>query len=118
MTAERKAQGSRRSEHEWRSLLSRHQSSGQGIEAFCRSEQISAASFHRWRGLLHDGGDCGKEVGNNPAPAFVDLGALKAASSPRSRIDLKLDLGDGLVLHLVRHRCSSPKARCGCCRSR
>ncbi len=103
MTAERKAKGSRRSEHEWRSLLSRHQSSGQGIEAFCRSERISAASFYRWRRILRDGRDCGKDVGNNPAPAFVDLGALKSASASGSRIDLKLDLDDGLILHLLRH---------------
>jgi hypothetical protein len=43
--------------------------------------------------------------------AFVDLGALKAAphwreaasvSQPGRRLDLRLDLGDGLVLQLVR----------------
>ena len=57
MTTERKAKGSRRSEHDWRSLLSRHQSSGRGVEAFCRDEQISAASFYRWRSILRDGRD-------------------------------------------------------------
>jgi hypothetical protein len=36
-------------------------------------------------------------------PAFVDLGTLNCAASSRPPIDLKLELGDGLVLHLVRH---------------
>ncbi|MHB8390235.1 MAG: IS66 family insertion sequence element accessory protein TnpA [Acidobacteriaceae bacterium] len=84
MAERKRGKGSRRSEHEWRSLLSRHQSSGQGIEAFCHSEQISAASFYRWRGILRDGHDCGKEVGNNPAPAFVDLGALTPGAEIRT----------------------------------
>jgi hypothetical protein len=41
-------------------------------------------------------------VHHTPAPAFVDLGTLNSVSSSRPRIDLKLDLGDGLILHLVR----------------
>jgi len=43
-----------RSEHEWRSLLSRFAPSGLGVKAFCRREAISAASFYRWQGLLSD----------------------------------------------------------------
>ena len=35
-------------------------------------------------------------------PAFVDLGALNAEPVQRLRLDLKLDFGDGLTLHLVR----------------
>ena len=36
-------------------------------------------------------------------PAFVDLGTLNAESATRPRLDLRLDLGDGLILHLVRN---------------
>jgi hypothetical protein len=35
-----------------------------------------------------------------PQESFVDLGVL--ASGTASRLELKLDLGGGLVLHLVR----------------
>ncbi len=35
-------------------------------------------------------------------PQFVDLGALSAAASPGARLEVKLDLGGGLILHLVR----------------
>ena len=98
MAGRTKGKRSRRSQDEWRALMARFDSSGLGVEAFCRREAISAASFYRWRGLLGDAGD-----GGEAAPAFVDLGTLNPASSSKSRLELKLELGDGLVLHLVRH---------------
>jgi len=102
--AERKnGKGVRRSWHEWQSLLAKLDGSGMGVEAFCRSEAISAASLYRWRNLLNDRGDGGKAVViSKRAQAFVDLGTLNSADSRQLRIDLKLDLGDGLTLHLVR----------------
>jgi putative transposase len=92
----------RHSEREWRELLSRFERSGLGVEAFCRREGISAASLYRWRSLLSEAVDRGDVVVHGSTPAFVDLGALNAESSARLRLDLKLDLGEGLVLHLVR----------------
>jgi hypothetical protein len=65
-------------------------------------EAISAASSYRWRGLLGEGCLGGEVVHHRPTPAFVDLGALNCTSLPSPRLDLKLDLGDGLILHLVR----------------
>jgi transposase-like protein len=102
MAERKKGKGSRRSRHEWQSLLAKLDGSGLGVEAFCRREAISAASLYRWRALLSDGGDGGEAVVSNRVPAFVDLGTLNSASSSRLRIELKLDLGDGLVLHLGR----------------
>jgi hypothetical protein len=102
MTGSRKGNGRRRSRSEWQSLLEKFGGSGLGVEAFCRSEAISAASFYRWRSLLSGAVDRGEVVVRNSAPAFVDLGALHSEFSPRPRLDLKLDLGDGLILHLVR----------------
>ena len=102
MTGSRKDKGQRRSRSEWRSLLAKIGGSRLGVEAFCRREGISAASFYRWRSLLSDVVDRGDVVVRDSAPAFVDLGALNSASSPRQRFDLKLELGDGLVLHLAR----------------
>ena len=72
MAGRKKGKWARRSQSEWRSLLARFDGSGMGVAAFCRREAISAASFYRWRGLL------------------------------RPRLDLKVELGEGLVLHLVR----------------
>jgi len=102
MAERKKGKGSRRSRHEWRTLLAKFDGSGLSVGAFCRREAISAASLYRWRTLLSDGSDGGEAVVSNRAPAFVDLGTLNSASSSRPRIEFKLDLGDGLMLHLVR----------------
>jgi len=103
MAERKKGKGSRRSRQEWRSLLAKLDGSGLGVEAFCRREAISAASLYRWRGLLSGESDGGEALVSAGAPVFVDLGTLNSASLSRPRIDLKLELGDGLVLHLVRH---------------
>jgi hypothetical protein len=102
MAGRRKGKWVKRSEGEWGALLSGFARSGLSVEAFCRREAISVASFYRWRGLLGDGRLGGEVVHPQPGPAFVDLGALNCTSLPRPRLDLKLDLGDGLIVHLVR----------------
>ncbi len=102
MAERKKGKGSRRSRQEWQSLLAKLDGSGLGVDAFCRREAISSASLYRWRTLL-GGGDNNRAVVTRATPAFVDLGMLNPAVSSTPRIDLKLDLGDGLVLHLVRH---------------
>lgn len=101
MTGRRQGKWARRSRNEWRSLLRRFGNGGLGVSAFCRREGVSAASFYRWRSLLGEAVDRGEVVVHDGAPGFVDLGALES-QSPRQRLDLKLDLGDGLILHLVR----------------
>jgi hypothetical protein len=91
----------RRNEAQWRSLLSRFSQSGLSVPGFCRREAVSMASFYRWRGLLerHDGGGGVPVVSE---PAFVDLGALRGESARVAPVELRLDLGGGLSLHLVR----------------
>ena len=91
----------RRDQVQWRALLSRFSESGLSVPAFCRREAVSTASFYRWRGLIerHEGGEA---LAVQSQPAFVDLGALGAQSTPGAAVDLRLDLGGGLSLHLVR----------------
>ena len=103
MAGARKGKGSRRSRQEWRTLLAKFDECGLGVEAFCRREAISAASLYRWRGLLSAVGDEGNSAVIRKTPGFVDLGTLQVARESAPGIDLKLELGDGLVLHLVRH---------------
>jgi hypothetical protein len=100
MTQTRKL--TRRNRNEWQSLLSGFEQSALSVEAYCRRESISAASFYRWRSLLSGAVDGGEGVVRDSAPAFVDLGALNSASSPGRGLDLKIDLGDGVLVHLVR----------------
>lgn len=107
----------RRSEREWRLLIGRYRFSGLGVDAFCRSESVSVASFYRWRRILEDGRIAapakirmveGAAPDARPAsesePDFSDLGALRSALPPSADgcWSIRLDLGGGLVLHLVR----------------
>jgi putative transposase len=89
-----------RNEHQWRAMLGRYRRSGLSVLAFCRREAVSTASFYRWRALLDDSHEPVEAV--DPSPAFLDLGALNRTPPPKPRLELKLDLGDGLTLHLVR----------------
>jgi putative transposase len=93
----------RRSSKEWQSLLSRFAASGLSVAAFCRRESVSTASFQRWRRLV-DGGAGGERLGETPA-GFVDLGTLVGAAADAAssgRLEVRLELGGGVVLHLVR----------------
>lgn len=91
----------------WRGVLERFDSSGLTVQAFCRGESISTSTFYRWRARPGSAAVSGRA----PLPAvrrgdaavgFVDLGPLTPRGASTSRLDLKLDLGGGLVLHLVR----------------
>lgn len=103
MAGSGKGKAIRRSEREWRSLLVRFQTSGLGVAAFCRDEAVSSASFYRWRGILRERHDEAGAISHDRGAAFVDLGELNSNPSSRApRLELKFDLGEGLVLHVVR----------------
>jgi len=124
MASETQRKYQRRSAEGWRALLAQQAVSGLTIGAFCRKVSVSTASFYRWRELLQKNGDSGMAAAvtdrvpavtalagtaPHPTPDFVDLGALEdlAAPVPRDdaalpRVELRLELGGGVVLHLVR----------------
>ena len=94
----------RQDEAAWRGLLARHAESGLSTEAFCAEAGVSSKSFYRWRSRLS--GSTPKPVavaatsGKPSANGFIDLGGLHATG--RSRVEVHLDLGGGVMLHLVR----------------
>lgn len=96
----------------WRAILERFARSSLTVQAFCQREAISVASFYLWRSKLG-----GTQALLQPAPLarpaqatpdFVDLGTLGADEAHRlsgiaqPRFELRLDLGGGLQLQLVR----------------
>ena len=88
----------RRSREAWGEVLTRFAASGLEIEAFCAHEGLSVSSFRRWRSLLADDVSLGADL---PPPGeqtgFLDAGLLGAG-----RLELRLDLGGGVILHLSR----------------
>jgi putative transposase len=97
----------RRSESVWREIVGRQAESGLTVQDFCEREGIKSASLYGWRSRLR------ADVQNRsvprrisrarqpekPAGEFIDLGAL---GSEGSRFEVRLDLGGGVLLHLVR----------------
>ena len=99
------ARRQRRDENAWRSAVSRFQESGLTVSPFCEREGIGAASFYRWRSRLSSPGIRRKGQvqadPTTPAPGgdFLDLGTLGSSSA---RMEVRLELGGGVVVHLRR----------------
>ena len=97
----------RRSESVWREIVGRQTESGLTVQAFCDREGIKSASLYGWRSRLRSdvqnrsvsGRAPRTQRSEKPAGDFIDLGAL---GSGRSRFEVRLDLGGGVLLHLVR----------------
>lgn len=87
----------------WRAVLARFAQSGMTVAAFCERESVGIASFYHWRskleGVIEDAKSTGPQEPLPKTVGFVDLGTLNANTS---RLELRLDLGGGVVVHLVR----------------
>ncbi|HVX90765.1 MAG TPA: transposase [Candidatus Paceibacterota bacterium] len=86
----------------WRAVLRRFEESGLSVREFCEREGLGQASFYRWRKRLSDESVHPVTMAPREAPkaaGFLDLGTLSAKGT---RLELRLDLGAGVVMHLVR----------------
>jgi hypothetical protein len=97
----------RRSESAWREIVARQEQSGLRVQEFCEGEGLKVASLYGWRVRLRR-----EPAGKNASPpisrrartekvpgGFIDL---RAIDSSRGRFEVRLDLGGGMLLHLVR----------------
>ncbi|WP_297463136.1 hypothetical protein [Ferrovum sp.] len=91
-------QRQRRSQEEWRQLVAQFHESGLSRQQFCQSQGVSLARLEKWdiffrreSHILH------------PSP-FMDLGTIgpAAVAAPSSRLEVRLDLGGGMVMTLSR----------------
>src|SRR5262245_22209779 len=94
----------RRSEQAWRELVARQSQSGLSVQAFCRREGLNPWTLYGWRSRLGARGTSEEPVVSGAAEAeptawFIDLGGLAGSSSPRG---IRVDLGGGVLLHVVR----------------
>ena len=106
-----------RNESIWRKCVARQVASGKTIAVFCREERIGKSTLSYWRKRLGVvDAVAGQKFAAVAAP-FLDVGQVKAtrwrqhsaspagnapALSPAS-IELRLELGNGVVLHIARH---------------
>lgn len=86
----------------WHARIDAQRRSGLSVAAYCRRERLDAWTFYRWRTRF--GGERARERGKRGTRAcaespFVDLGAVLSGGSRR---EIKLELGEGIVLTVVR----------------
>ena len=88
----------------WRKLSAQQSSSGFSVRDFCRRKGINASLFRRWQARLKDSSPQVpsrapvKRALTGAAP-FIDLGELRSGSA---RLEVRLDLGGGMVLSIAR----------------
>jgi putative transposase len=93
----------RRSAQAWREVVGQFAQSGLTEEAFCEREGLGVKLFHRWRfkrgsAPMRAAADKVAAV-SGPTAKFVELVPLKNGGS---RLEMRLDLGGGVLLHVVR----------------
>jgi len=75
----------------WRERVERQPGSGLGIEAFCRQEGVSPASFYEWKKRLR------RPAAGKPPAAFA---AVTIVGNPPSAERIEIELPQGIVLRL------------------
>lgn len=95
----------------WAEVFGRFNGSGESVTGFCKREGLHTSSFRRWqRRLAAIAATASTTQARKPreataqasAGSFIEMGAMGAASKPAGRLEVRLELGDGLVLQLVR----------------
>ena len=94
-------------EQAWGEVFRRFDGSGESVTGFCKREGLHTSSFRRWQRRLATpitGQPPREREARQQAPAasFIEMGAVGAASQATGRLEVRLELGGGLVLQLVR----------------
>jgi hypothetical protein len=99
-------------EQAWGAVMRRFDGAGLTVSDFCAREGLNTASFYRWRARLGATGEPQAKDGRVKRAAlsvqpsardFIDLGSLPArARDAGGGLELRLDLGEGIVLQIVR----------------
>lgn len=92
----------RRGEQAWRTFVAGHERSGLSVQAYCERHGLNAVNFYRWRAKFDAPVHRSVTAVSAQGPAFIDAGPLQREVHRRAELDLRLDLGEGWVLHLVR----------------
>lgn len=99
----------RLSDQAWKVLMKRFDDAAMTAQEFCARERLSLGSFKRWRARLGSSAQSTASAVAMPAkaapstPPFVDLGLLGTpAVRDHGALDLHIELGGGISLHLVR----------------
>jgi transposase-like protein len=104
-----------RNETMWRERVERQAASGKTIAAFSREEGIGQSTLSYWRKRLGVVGGAVVSKRAVPGKPFLDVGPVSVVKPPHytaaqvdtpnrcaTGVQLRLELGDGIVLHIAR----------------
>ncbi len=83
--------GRRRTSDQWQALIEQHAHSSLSITEFCRNQDLSLSSFHRWRRILRH---------KLEHPGFLEIEAPCSPDDPQTTWHLEVDLPGGGHLRL------------------
>jgi hypothetical protein len=92
----------------WHEVFGRFDVSGESVTGFCKREGLHTSSFRRWRQRLAATAatpittQVREATRQAAAASFIEMGAMGAANETTGRLEVRLELGGGLVLQLVR----------------
>jgi putative transposase len=95
----------------WREVFARFDGSGESVTGFCKREGLHTSSFRRWRQRLvavaatpitTQAREPRGETHQAPMASFIEMGSMATANGTAGRLEVRLELGGGLVLQLVR----------------
>lgn len=104
----------RLSKQAWSEVMRRFEDAGTTVRQFCAHEGVSTQSFFRWRERLAGVREMRTAMAQTSALVrqprsetnrFVELGELPGAAAPThagAGLELRLELGGGVVLQIVR----------------
>jgi putative transposase len=87
---------SRRSSDEWFTLVEQQQTSGLSAPKFCEQQNVSYASFSKWRLQFNREHNAQQSLKANAGNDFVDLSTLSSSG----KWHITLALGNGVELRL------------------
>ncbi len=92
----------RYSRQEWQGFVSEFLASGQDCKSFCRDKGLNPSRLMRWQGMFRNEASVSSD--EVQPVGFMDLGALKFPTPQlqAGTLEIKLDLGGGVVLTLTR----------------
>jgi hypothetical protein len=92
---------------QWRDRFRRFAAGKQSVSEFCAAESVSVPTFYYWRKRLQlPTWTAGANLGPSAAQ-FIDAGVTPlmpsdGAGTARGGVELRIDLGGGLVLQILR----------------
>jgi hypothetical protein len=90
----------------WRDVIERFPASGLTLKSFCRQERVCVSSYRRWRERLSGKVKAAPVTAKTGrmeqrAAGYIELGEV-GTGGMHAPMELRLDLGGGMSLHLVR----------------